>query len=292
MEVVLVKKITIVLALLLLMVPCLPAAAGESPVISDELLGTWTGNLAITEHYSASSDTSWIAAEEVKTQTVSFQWGSESGKLYCESPIVSTLVTLGDGGTLDGYEHETIQASDTTYETDYYVSGTVSRNNSGLHLVLEITMDSVTSYTYKTDVRKNKFTYTYTLTPVNPAPVTTEEPVEFGSGQEKATVSYIQGKATIIRNARIFDVSMSDSLLAGDVIVMDEGEMIINGINGGILRIVGRTRFELPAEEKKTVVSPDSLTAKIQNIWEKTIELLRGESFEVKTPTGTCGVRG
>lgn len=128
--------------------------------------------------------------------------------------------------------------------------------------------------------------------PASLSPATTEEPINFGIEIEKGHISFIQGRAYIHRNAKIIPATMSESLMAGDLLVMDEGEMTIEGNEGGSIKFVGRTRFQLPEEVGVKKTPPSAIAKILGDIWTKTKEFVRGESFEVQVPTGTCGVRG
>jgi hypothetical protein len=305
MEVSLRKLTVILISLSLIVIPLIQAApvtADESPpVTTDELSGGWVGTVQIVMNYSYYTDTSWISEEEAKEQSMTFSKSPEIGKIYLGTPLISTYVQLDSDGNLEGYEHQTIPSSDRTHETDFYLAGHVSRSGAGLMMVLDITADSVTTIEGRSELRKNSFTYTYTMTPKNAtaAPpttttpsATTEEPADFSTGKERGRVSFVQGKAFIQRSNRIIPVTIGEGLLPGDTISCEEGELVIEAATGGSLTIIEKTRFQIP-EEKAVKKTNSNVISKIMgDIWTKTKAYVSKETFKALILTGACGVRG
>ncbi len=69
---------------------------------------------------------------------------------------------------------------------------------------------------------------------------------------------------------------------------------VVKGRNAGYSEIVAATRDGKIQAKSKVFVGDEKevVGLVLDNIWSKTKEFLSGESFEVKTPTATCGVRG
>lgn len=279
-------------------------AADPAPISRNELLGSWKGTVKITTNYSQSDNTVWITSEEAKEHRATFYEpsGAEAPKdsLYLAGPHDdgSLYVTVDAQGMFDGYTTQVIEYDDRLVEMEYFYSGKITRQGDELLMVLEVRVDSVMTKYRNSETVENSFTYTYTMNPINYSsstitpPATIEEPVDYGTGVEKARISFIQGKAHIQRNARLIPATVGESLMAGDTLVCEEGEIIIAGAESGTLKIVENTRFQLPEEVGVKKTPPSSIAKILGDIWMKTKELLGGESFEVKTPTGACGVRG
>ncbi|MCK9630100.1 MAG: hypothetical protein M0R30_00510 [Methanoregula sp.] len=126
---------------------------------------------------------------------------------------------------------------------------------------------------------------------------------------EVGRITYIQGRYYIHRNARIIPATVSESLMADDLIYGDDpdGEIIIqldysDHPDAGGYTLTGRTRYSLTPYCPEPVRSEgmmgevegviETVSTTIDDLWSKLKEILRGESFGVKTPTATAGVRG
>lgn len=121
----------------------------------------------------------------------------------------------------------------------------------------------------------------------------TEEPIELGEGVEKGRISFVQGNAFIQRGNRIIPAVVGEGLLAGDTVSCEQGsEVTIAGAVSGSLKIVDNVRFQIPEDKPAKKATYSSISVFMGEIWTKTKEFLTGESFEVKTPDGACGVRG
>ena len=69
---------------------------------------------------------------------------------------------------------------------------------------------------------------------------------------------------------------------------------VVKGLNVGYSEIVAATRDGKVTATSRVFVGDEKevVGLVLGNIWSKTKEFLAGESFQVKTPTATCGVRG
>ena len=126
------------------------------------------------------------------------------------------------------------------------------------------------------------------------APEVTETPtgsgiiyVDYGQ-TEAGAVTYIQGRAEILRNARIFPVYTGDSLLVGDSLFVREGVVTVEIWDSGT-----RTIYEggiLSVEQK---AKPQELLEPVFTFFNDLKNSLeRALGFEVRIPTDTAGVRG
>jgi len=112
------------------------------------------------------------------------------------------------------------------------------------------------------------------------------------AAEEKGKVTYIEGRAFIVRGMRTIPVKVGTELLAGDVVAVEEGSACsIDLINTGLLKISEKTKFEIP-EQQAQQERTSSISLFFGGIWTEAKKLLQGESFEIKTPTATAGVRG
>ena len=126
------------------------------------------------------------------------------------------------------------------------------------------------------------------------APEVTETPTGSGIvyvdyGQDEAgVVTFIQGRAEILRNARIFPVYRGDSLLVGDTLFVRDGEVTVEIWDSGT-----RTIYKggiLSVEQK---AKPQELLEPVFTFFDDLMNSLeRALGFEVKIPTATAGVRG
>lgn len=110
--------------------------------------------------------------------------------------------------------------------------------------------------------------------------------VDYGQ-TEAGAVKYIQGRAEIHRNARIFPAYAGDSLLVGDALFVREGEVTVEIWDSGT-----RTIYEggiLSVEQKE---KPQELLEPVFTFFnDLSSSLARALGFEVNTPTGG-GTRG
>jgi hypothetical protein len=110
-------------------------------------------------------------------------------------------------------------------------------------------------------------------------------PAEYGV--ESGRITHSQGKVFIQRNARLIPAIVGEGLLCGDVLVSDENSKLHYTLNSKEFKIEGVIRVELPRCKEKT--KKDSFFG---NLWGKIKSKLTDDSFKVKTPTATAGVRG
>jgi|GEM_PF-870910 len=115
--------------------------------------------------------------------------------------------------------------------------------------------------------------------------------ISFGA-IDKGVVKFKKGKAFISRGMQNLPANLGTILKAGDIIDVAKNSQVSIELNGtGLLKISERTRFQIPrAEEAKEKTS--KVTLFFGGLWVKAQKLLKGESFEIKTPTATAGVRG
>ncbi|SCL74582.1 hypothetical protein L21_0462 [Methanoculleus chikugoensis] len=126
------------------------------------------------------------------------------------------------------------------------------------------------------------------------APEVTETPTGSGIvyvdyGQDEAgVVTFIQGRAEILRNARIFPVYRGDSLLVGDTLFVRDGEVTVEIWDSGTRTIYKGGILSVEQKEK-----PQELLEPVFTFFDDLMNSLeRALGFEVKIPTATAGVRG
>lgn len=104
----------------------------------------------------------------------------------------------------------------------------------------------------------------------------------------RATVTYIEGRAFVVRAMRTLPVAVGMQLHAGDVLAVEEGSAAsINMYDVGVLKISEKTKFEIP--DPRNSPPPPSISGQL---WTELKKRLEGEKFEIKTPTDACGSRG
>jgi hypothetical protein len=112
------------------------------------------------------------------------------------------------------------------------------------------------------------------------------------SNVEKGEISFLQGRAFIQRGVRIIPAKIKDPVNAGDTISVEEGSQAsINLYNTGLIKITEKSKFEIPLKEENNERT-SSVSLFFGSLWTKAKKLVKGESFEIKTPTATAGVRG
>ncbi len=108
----------------------------------------------------------------------------------------------------------------------------------------------------------------------------------------EAKITYLKGRAFVVEGLRTSPAEISQSLKEGVTFKLESGsEATLQFEDQTTTRLMGPATMSLSFEEK------DSGTARqIQliagNIWCSVKKLIQGDSFEVKTPTATAGVRG
>jgi phosphoribosyl-AMP cyclohydrolase len=112
-------------------------------------------------------------------------------------------------------------------------------------------------------------------------------------GVELGRITFIQGRAFIERSLRIMPAIVGEGLLCGDRLSVEEDAELTIMLDSKEIKIEEKTTFSLPACKGKDALSKKGSFAHfIGNLWWKIKEKLSGDSFEVKTPTATAGVRG
>ena len=108
----------------------------------------------------------------------------------------------------------------------------------------------------------------------------------------KGTIKFIEGKADVLRGIQRINAKLGQVLNAGDIInVRENSQVSIELQDTGLLKISARTKFQIPKTEK-TSTKTSKITLFFGGLWVKAKKLAKGESFEIKTPTATAGVRG
>lgn len=101
-------------------------------------------------------------------------------------------------------------------------------------------------------------------------------------------VQSIAGRAFVVRGVRTLPAVPGMTLRVGDVVAIEEGSAATLSIEGKILKISEKTKFEIPEE-----VSMDTRGTSAPNqVWTSLKYLLQGPEFEIKIPTAVAGVRG
>jgi hypothetical protein len=120
---------------------------------------------------------------------------------------------------------------------------------------------------------------------------------------ERGRVTFVQGKAYILRSGRIIPASVGEGLLCGDTVSADAGSSVTIETEGkGIMKISENARFDVlcesdPDEEHGGLLGEvnsflGSLQVTMDNLWMHVKEILRGDSFKAKADEATAGVRG
>lgn len=114
----------------------------------------------------------------------------------------------------------------------------------------------------------------------------------FWAAEEKGVITYSEGRAFVVRGVRTIPAKVGTILMAGDVVAVEEGSAVsIDLTNTGLLKISEKTKFEIP-QTQATEERTSSISLFFGGIWTEAKKLIQGESFEIKTPTATAGVRG
>ncbi len=295
------KLITILLALTLIASPsfqAMPALAADPTELDltiEDLLGAWTGKLEIlldqdTGHFAALADRS-SGPYDVEVRLNNKYMTDPEADLRLGyavySPYTIESIYLEEDGSFYGLSQSSPSRSLELLGA-FEVEGTRIKLNG---TIKEKVWDMP-------GAGPDEGTRTLSLiaykagAPVTAPSKTTDESLEFGTGTAKGRISSIEGKAYIQRDARIIPAVVGEVLLAGDTVVSESGVVTIEGEVSGSLKIPVGIRLQIPEEKAVKKTSSSALAEMLGNIWSKTKEFLSGESFEVKTPNGACGVRG
>ncbi len=112
---------------------------------------------------------------------------------------------------------------------------------------------------------------------------------------QKGSIVSMSGDIFITRGIKIFPATGSDALIGGDILtIRDESTATILLNDTGQLKISQKTRFQIPREPYTCARNKAIFGIKngIGSIWNALKDNLKGESYEIKTPSGTPGVRG
>lgn len=127
------------------------------------------------------------------------------------------------------------------------------------------------------------------------APEVTETPtgggiiyVDYGQ-TEAGAVKYIQGRAEIHRNARIFPAYVGDSLLVGDALFVREGEVTVEIWDSGTRKVYEGGILSIEQKEKPQELLEPVFTF-FGGVWKSIKQFIAPQ--EASELTGACGVRG
>ena len=105
-----------------------------------------------------------------------------------------------------------------------------------------------------------------------------------------ARIVSVQGRAFVVRGMRTLPATEGMKLAAKDIVASEDGSLVTLYIMGsGELKITEKSKFEIPERFAEQSPSEPGLADQAGQEFKK---ILQGESFEIKTPTATCGVRG
>jgi ElaB/YqjD/DUF883 family membrane-anchored ribosome-binding protein len=112
------------------------------------------------------------------------------------------------------------------------------------------------------------------------------------AGMDKGKIEKASGRCLVKRGIRSHAAKSGMIIKAGDELVSgDNSRVEIYLTKTGRIILTGKTRFKVEEENKE-----EERTSKVSlffgNLWCKAQSLLSGETFEIKTPTASAGVRG
>lgn len=106
-------------------------------------------------------------------------------------------------------------------------------------------------------------------------------------------ISKIYGRAFIERGIKTYPAKPGTPLQAGDKVNVEIGSQAELMLHGGLIKVTEYTSYQIPekitASQKKEILTPPGLPSRA---WSKIKQLLKGDRFEIKTPTAVAGVRG
>jgi len=110
----------------------------------------------------------------------------------------------------------------------------------------------------------------------------------------KGFVKTISGRAFIERGIKTLPAKVGSRVKVGDKVNVEEGSRVsIELFGSGLITITEKTSFQIPETESAPSFKEESVVKKtMSEAWHKVKHLLKGDSFEIKTPTAVCGVRG
>jgi len=276
-------------------------------ITAQDLLGSWEARLKINKlemFGSMQQQRDAAYKEEQKPQKVTFSMNK--GKLAVSFGSTPVPITLS-GGKISGTEAVNAGFFPINEMT---LEGTVKKTANGIDFTIN-TWGEVFSKD-----RKNGWIYSYTYTnatasaetsaskpPAAEEPAKAEEPavaevipVESITIEPKLFHLKIGAKRQLNVKIKPPGANASDVLVKSyDSNVIDINlQAVVTGRNVGYSEIVAATRDGKIQTKSKVFVGSETevVGVVLDSIWTKTKELLAGESFQVKTPTATCGVRG
>lgn len=118
---------------------------------------------------------------------------------------------------------------------------------------------------------------------------------EYNTQPEKGRIVSLEGEAFIGRGIKTVAASEGMTLVGGDILSLREGaSATIDLKDTGRLNISEKTRFQIPRSPyecaKNEIVF--SINNGVNKAWHWIKDVMRGESYEIKSPSGTPGVRG
>jgi len=292
------------LALLFFTVLNVQKAEGADVTVED-LIGKWEARLKINklELFGVMKDKrDEVYKQEKVPQTVSFIM--KEGKLAVSFGSTPVPVTLSGSKLSGAFSQKAI------YNSEMTLDGTVNKSAKGIEFRINAREEAWT-----TD-RKNGWisSYTYTSAGATPAPATPAAPAaEVPAEVQEAAVEEVIPVESITIEPKLFFLKVGATRQinvkikpldanAEDVIVKSYDSNVIGinsnavvlGRNAGYSEIVAATRDGKIQTKSRVFVGNEKevVGLVLDNIWSKTKEFLSGESFQVKTPTATCGVRG
>ncbi len=276
-------------------------------VTAQDLLGSWDARLKINKlelFGTMKQQKDAVYKQEQEPQKVTFSM--REGKLAVSFGSTPVPITLS-GGKISGTEAVSAGLFPINEMT---LEGTVKKTVTGIDFTI-----NAWGEVFSKD-RKNGwiYSYTYTNAPAAAEPSTPKPPVaeELAKAEEPAVEEVIPVESIIIE-PKLFHLKTGakrqinvkikpPGANAADVLVKSYDSNVIDinlqamvtGLNVGYSEIVAATRDGKIQTKSKVFVGSETevVGVVLDNIWAKTKELLAGESFQVKTPTATCGVRG
>ena len=277
-------------------------------VTEDDLIGTWEARLKINKlelFGIMENQRDELYKQEKVPQTLYFSM--KDSKLMLSFGATSMPVTLS-GGKLSGtYSGEFMF----NYNIESTLNGTVIKSAKGIELTIS------TKQEMWSDNQKNGSVISCTYTsagatsapavaaePEEEVPADVEEPVE----EEEIVVESITIEPKIIflkiGATRQLNVKIKPpGADAGDVVVESYDRKIVGlydnasvrGLKAGFSEITAQTRDGKFKTKSRVFVGEDNKEVAgivLDTLWSKTKKFLHGDSFQVQTPTATCGVRG
>ncbi len=111
----------------------------------------------------------------------------------------------------------------------------------------------------------------------------------------KGTIVFIKGRAVIERGLFTLPARLGSDLISGDIIYVEEASQVtIELMGAGQIKLTEKSKFLVPPTQNaipQTGISAE-INAALDRAWAFTKEMLKGECFEIKTPTAIAGVRG